>query len=284
MGMVRFLWVAAFLVSCSSTPEGSRDDSVRGLSKPPLQQSDVGSSQANEGTAMGGTPSRAPRADSAILVELFTSQGCSSCPPADALLGSLDDKLQANVIPLSFHVDYWNYIGWQDPYSSKRWSARQKKYAKRISNGRGYTPQLVVNGAGHAVGSRLGAIKEVVRQSKNTSLVGIEGAFTTDGDAGLEVFVQTTLSSSVSVNLMVALYESGLQTSVPRGENRGRTLQNDFVVRELRDLGALAQGVQSHSVAIAVDHDWQRENLGVVVFAQDTKSLRVVGVQRLQSQ
>jgi hypothetical protein len=93
----------------------------------------------------------APEA-SPIIIELFTSQGCSSCPPADRLLKRLAGD--PRVIPLSFHVDYWNYIGWTDPFSSKRWSERQQGYARAFRSNRIYTPQLVVSGRTGASGSR----------------------------------------------------------------------------------------------------------------------------------
>jgi hypothetical protein len=220
---------------------------------------------------------------SAILVELFTSQGCSSCPPADELLGELDAKLDAKIIPLSFHVDYWNYIGWRDPFSSERWSSRQKAYARKLSNGRGYTPQLVVNGSGHVVGSRFAAIRgQVLGQSKNSSAVALEGDFEVAERNELKVSIDSSLGSVVSAQLIVALYENGLETTVIRGENRGRSLQNNFVVRDLQELGTLRQGQNHHEAVFAIDSDWQAANLGVVVFAQDPQSLAVVGVQRLE--
>ena len=91
-----------------------------------------------------------------VLLELFTSQGCSSCPPADRLLTRLagDRKLAGQVIPLSFHVDYWDYIGWQDPFASPRWSERQRQYGRAFHSNRVYTPQLVINGRTECVGSQ----------------------------------------------------------------------------------------------------------------------------------
>jgi len=108
----------------------------------------------------GGAAARAlPGATSAsgpVVVELFTSQGCSSCPPADRLLSKLsrDPRLAGRVIPLAFHVDYWDYIGWRDPFASPRWSQRQKDYARVFRSNRIYTPQLVVSGSTEGVGSQ----------------------------------------------------------------------------------------------------------------------------------
>lgn len=287
---MRVLWIAAFLASCSSTPEGSREDSALAISQPEKSEGVEGGSAESRANAPRPTASRpdtplpnASKREPAILVELFTSQGCSSCPPADELLGELDAKLDAKIIPLSFHVDYWNYIGWRDPFSSKRWSSRQKKYAKRISNGRGYTPQLVVNGAGHAVGSQFAAIRgEVLRQSNNSSVITFSGGFELAGRNKVKVSIDSSLESVVSAQLIVALYENGLETTVARGENRGRSLQNNYVVRDLQELGTLRQGLRHQEAVFAVDSEWQEANLGVVVFAQNPQSLEVVGVRRLE--
>src|SRR3954451_12913119 len=103
-----------------------------------------------------GEPGPSIPGDRVAVVELFTSQGCSSCPPADRLLSQLsrDPRYQGKVIPLSFHVDYWNSLGWQDPYSSSRWSQRQQQYAARVFHtNRIYTPQAVVNGRSECVGN-----------------------------------------------------------------------------------------------------------------------------------
>ena len=102
-----------------------------------------------------------------IVIELFTSQGCSSCPPADRLLSRLasDPKLAGRVIPLAFHVDYWNYIGWQDPFSSPRWSERQRSYGRTFRSNRIYTPQLVVGGRTDCVGSQEGEVMKKIGEA-----------------------------------------------------------------------------------------------------------------------
>src|SRR5690606_23106952 len=102
-----------------------------------------------------GEPAASPSTAPPAVVEPFTSQGCSSCPPADALLPRLDDAAgPLEVVALAYHVDYWNDLGWRDPLSSPRWSERQRRYARRLPSGRVYTPQLVVAGREHVVGSR----------------------------------------------------------------------------------------------------------------------------------
>src|SRR6266545_881299 len=117
------------------------------------------------GDAAAATPAPAG-ARAAVVVELFTSQGCSSCPPADRLLtrlpGSIDGVL---VLPLAFHVDYWDDLGWRDPFSSADWTARQKRYAAAIAGGHVYTPQLVVQGREDMVGSDRGAVEDAIRRA-----------------------------------------------------------------------------------------------------------------------
>ena len=105
-------------------------------------------------------------ADDAVLVELFTSQGCSSCPPADQMISNLGrERGDVEIIPLSFHVDYWNYIGWQDVFSSNKWSERQRQYTAALPGNRTYTPQLVVQGQVDCLGSNERCIRNAVART-----------------------------------------------------------------------------------------------------------------------
>src|SRR6185295_6297026 len=122
---------------------------------------------ASASSASGDKSAPAPAAGSSsapIVVELFTSQGCSSCPPADRLLSTL--RSDPRVVPLAFHVDYWNYIGWTDPFSSARWSQRQQAYARAFASNRIYTPQLVVNGTSECVGSNEGEGRQRIAKAE----------------------------------------------------------------------------------------------------------------------
>lgn len=234
-----------------------------------------------------------------LLVELFTSQGCSSCPPADELLSRIgagtwpraSKQLGRPIIPLAFHVDYWNYLGWSDPFSSSRWSDRQRDYARQLSSGRVYTPQLVIHGRGDAVGSR---VKEVGRALERVSAsLAPAPAITVsarvdNGSIHVEAAVTRARGSTHGkgqLEVWLALFENGVETRVARGENAGRTLRNDYVVRALTRgfrLGA-AEDRAAREVRIALARAWRIRQLGVVVFVQDPETLQIHGAVSLSS-
>lgn len=216
-----------------------------------------------------------------ILVELFTSQGCSSCPPADRLLSRLADEAADEVIALSFHVDYWNYIGWQDPFSSKQWSERQEGYARALRTGRLYTPMLVVDGRDDVVGSQAAQVKRLLDKARARDphgAVSLGGSL--DGGKVLgEVYASLDPARAIAAAVLyVAVVETGLETSVTRGENDGRTLSNDYVVRRLDRVGTLtADAAAQESVEIPLMPEWTRENLGLVAFLQDPETFAIHG-------
>lgn len=213
-----------------------------------------------------------------VVLELFTSQGCSSCPPADRLLTRLaqDPKLAGQVIPLSFHVDYWDYIGWQDPFASPRWTERQNQYARAFRANRIYTPQLVVNGRTDCVGSH----EKVVRQQIAAALaaapagrVSLEtGPAAQDGRLRVRVGAEMKTAAAGNLDLWVAVWETGLETKVGAGENASRSLHNDYVVRRLEKaltLPGKAGARDSAEIVLGLDKRWKRANLGVAAFLQD---------------
>jgi hypothetical protein len=237
--------------------------------------------------APGSAPRSAPRSDGPVVVELFTSQGCSSCPPADRLLSRLseDPALAGRVVPLSFHVDYWNYIGWQDPFSSERWSDRQKRYARAFGSSRIYTPQLVVNGASECVGSDEQEVRRRISQALAVSSAGPAGrialALAPAADA-VKVKVDARLDGARAprdLEVWVALWETGLTTPVGSGENARHTLRNDYVVRRFERAFILpAAGTpRSGELTLKLDPAWKRANLGVAAFLQDPSSLQIAG-------
>lgn len=235
----------------------------------------------------GQAPSPSQDGHTAV-VELFTSQGCSSCPPADRLLSKLaqDPRYQGKVIPLSFHVDYWNYIGWTDPYSSARWSERQKLYAARaFHSNRIYTPQVVVNGRAECVGSQEGAVLDRIATALAAEPAGrVSLALdppTPDGH--LRVKVDAKLAKAAApgdLDLWVAIYESGLSTSVKAGENASRVLRNDRVVRRFEKaftIPGTAGAEKSGEVVLGLDKRWKTDGLGVAAFLQDPATLAIHG-------
>lgn len=210
-----------------------------------------------------------------VLVELFTSQGCSSCPPADAFLQQLTDQPVdgVEIIPVSWHVDYWNRLGWTDPYSSEAATARQQKYARGL-NARGlYTPQMVVDGREEFVGSDqrrgIAAIKSAAKRRK----VALE--LTVEKKDGSVRVVATTAQPSAGDDwrVILALTEDGVRTAVERGENRGRTLQHTGVVRGSTSMEPSGSGTWTQSIPAPKDAG----QLTVVVIVQDGSG-RVVAV------
>jgi hypothetical protein len=227
-----------------------------------------------------------------VVMELFTSQGCSSCPPADALLTRLGSEQfpGARVIPLAFHVDYWNSLGWTDPFSSALWSARQNDYARSLHNDQVYTPQLVLNGTAQMVGSDEGRVRKQLESDLSHGDLGtvrfdrvaIDG---TTIRADLHGRLEHSLDGH-GTNVMVALYENNTATAVQRGENSGRRLPNDYIVRSLVTAFPLTStGADfSGSVTIPMRPDWKRNNLGLAAFIQDSRSLAIYAAssQRLE--
>lgn len=163
------------------------------------------------------------------LVELFTSQSCSSCPPADALLGELARR--PSVIPLSFHVDYWDRLGWKDPFSSPAWTARQRDYGRQFNLRAIYTPQIVVDGVLEMVGSDRRAVDRALASARPA---GVAVAVTRDAE-GLLLRIG---AGEGAARVMLAAYVPGATTRVLGGENSGRTLSDTNIVRRLDTVGS----------------------------------------------
>ena len=211
----------------------------------------------------------------AVLVELFTSEGCSSCPPADVLLAKLVREQPiagAQVIALGEHVDYWDHQGWRDQFSSGEFTQRQQRYARSLLDNGPYTPQMVVDGVTGFVGNddrrALSEIAKAARQQKVA--VGI-----TTGDGQVSVKVEGVRHAA---EVLLAITEDNLLSNVSKGENAGRKLRHVAVVRVLRGLGKAKPGVIfAGETKVAVEKNWKIEDLCVVAFVQESSSRRVVG-------
>lgn len=212
------------------------------------------------------------------VLELFTSQGCSSCPPADNLLRELNERSQAgeNIIALSYHVDYWNYLGWKDPYSSAYYSARQKDYTERIG-ARTYTPQLVINGTQELVGSRRGGVQTAVAQALKTARQSLAPTLTTSWHKG-EIRADFTLDGDDFKDHRVTalLAQNFAQSAVNRGENRGKELQHHNVVRVMKHSAAATAG----SFKLSLPDGLAPEDVTVVLLVQNTRTHAIVGADR----
>ena len=169
-----------------------------------------------------------------VVVELFTSQGCSSCPPADALLGDLAKR--SDVLALGFHVDYWDYIGWKDPYASKLATKRQKQYAESFKLSFIYTPQMVIGGLVESVGSDRSAVEAAVEKAKARVSAHPTLALERRPDGGLQVHVGAA-EVKRPATVWLACFDRERSTPVLRGENAGSTLTNYHIVRHFESLG-----------------------------------------------
>ncbi|MFP6759834.1 MAG: DUF1223 domain-containing protein [Alphaproteobacteria bacterium] len=168
-----------------------------------------------------------------VLVELFTSQGCSSCPPADALAGRLSE--QDDVIVLSFHVNYWDYIGWEDPFATEQTTERQYHYAEALGQRNVYTPQMVIGGATHVVGSDEREVRQAIADLARSAGQGPAIAISRSGER-FRISLGAAAYDGVA-EVWLAQFDSRHDTEVARGENSGRTMTNFNVVRQLHRVG-----------------------------------------------
>ncbi len=212
--------------------------------------------------------SQTPRVgDGPVVVELFTSQGCSSCPSADALLRRIaaDPKLRGKVIPLAYHVDYWNHLGWRDPFSSREWSQRQGDYVRAMKLASAYTPQIVVNGAREMVGSNSIAVYRAIEEESRRKHEGRVNVHVDQGQA-----VVRAQARQAGVELVIVTFEDGARdTKVARGENSGRTLVNDAIVHSLTRAATQPGRPIEHRVALG-------KASGVAAFLQQQGTRRIV--------
>jgi hypothetical protein len=207
----------------------------------------------------GASASSAAGPSGPLVLELFTSQGCSSCPPADRLLAKLASSgtyADRQLAPLSFHVDYWNDLGWADPYSLPAWTARQNQYASALHDSRVYTPELVVGGASAMVGSDAGAVTHAIEAAARPALLTASGKWAADA-------VTVTASAPATADVWVAVWEDSTSTKVLRGENSGETLASTHVVRRLEHIAAAGQ---TATVTLKLDPSWH--GTGAIAFAQ----------------
>ena len=203
----------------------------------------------------GMVAGRARAASSPVLVELFTSQGCSSCPPADAYLTEL--AREPGVLAVAYHVDYWDDLGWRDPFSSVAATARQRAYARLMALASIYTPQMVVNGRFEAVGSDRDRVAAAIAKAAAiaaatvVALTSAKGALTAEIGAGTgqgEVWLVT--------------YDLRQETRVRAGENSGRTLTNVNIVRSIEALGTWS------GTALTISRGLPQQGSGAAVFVQ----------------
>ena len=210
------------------------------------------------------------------VLELFTSQGCSSCPPADKLIGTYTSK--TNVIPLSFHVDYWNRRGWNDPFSSHEYSQRQYMYASALKS-EVYTPQLIINGQTEMIGSDAGKISSILNKifsEQPEATLNIQNVEPVNGKINIKYIITGNAQNS---NLNIAVVEKKTVTSVKAGENDGVTLTDYNVVRNFKTIISIGSGENISSVDIPSSVDLK--NMAVVLFLQHKGNNKIIAASRV---
>jgi len=211
------------------------------------------------------------------LIELFTSQGCSSCPAADKLLAQTIKKAKqngSNIFALSFHVDYWNRLGWADPFSTSDFSQRQRDYAEQLNLSSVYTPQMIVNGNKEFVGSDESVLKEALKNSLANTPVVVFKSLTASLLNNAPPKINFSLDGNYpDCKINFALVSLSETTNIKRGENGGLTLTNENVVRQFISIPATATGQVyfKNSPMPAAD------NIAIVAYLQQNKDLKIIG-------
>lgn len=214
-------------------------------------------------------------AASKVLIELFTSQGCSSCPAADKLMGNIAAG-DTNIITLSFHVDYWDELGWKDVFSSHDYTLRQQDYVRALHAQSLYTPQAIVQGKYEMVGSNRTRVMDAVNKTRaEASIQTINAGAVVNGNS---INIHYHLTSLLPKQQMfIALVQNKATTSVGRGENAGAQLTDYNIVRNLQMLQAQADG----NLQINLPTDLKQDNASVILFAQDEATRHVITVTQL---
>jgi hypothetical protein len=215
----------------------------------------------------GLSPAASLAAERPVVVELFTSQGCNSCPPANAFLNEMS-KQRRDVLALAFHVTYWDRLGWKDPFSMEAATRRQDVYGRRFGDG-SYTPEMVVDGAASMVGSARGEVSSAIENAKRNSRTAASVSVTKNGE---QVSIEVGAGNG-SGNILLIGFDHEHTTAVGRGENSGRTLVEANVVRSIRSVG------QWSGTAMRISERFpEGQDVAVVLEAPDG---RIIGASRL---
>lgn len=207
------------------------------------------------------------------VIELFTSEGCSSCPPADEAVAKLLDEHNNNVFVLGFHVDYWDNLGWKDEFSSAAYTARQRQYGSKFGPNAIYTPQAVVNGAVQFVGSDNGKLQANVEDGLKQA-AGITIAISAKAADDKTVAVTYKLTSGVQGRLNIALVQLQAQHNVIKGENHGKVLHHVNVVRDFK---TITLNPAEGDVNLTLPAGLAVKDCMVIAYTQDDQSLKITG-------
>lgn len=212
-----------------------------------------------------------------ILVELFTSQGCSSCPKADEVLKDIKEKYNdKNVIPLSFHVDYWDRLGWKDTFSQAKFSDRQRDYAKKFKSNSIYTPQMIINGTDQFVGSYKSKAFELIKRRIGGDQLIVKG----------NIAVNTNINISYSLpkinykayDLNIVLVKNKESVAIKRGENWGRKIQYHNIVFDFKSLKHFEE---KGEVSFKKPKNFNDKDFSIVLFLQEKRNGKIVAVKKI---
>jgi hypothetical protein len=222
-------------------------------------------------------------AETPVVVELFTSEGCSTCPPADVLLVQLSQKTPPGVdlILLGEHVDYWNHDGWSDRFSSSQFSQRQSDYEEHLHVAGPFTPQMVIDGHLQFVGNDVAALQHNLELASTQSKI---AQVSLQWEAGDHLKIAVQAAEKTRAHIFLAVTEDGLTTAISGGENSGRTLQHAAVVRQLQELGSVKNGSFDKTVEVSRHSGWNVANLKVAVLVQDGDGGPIIGAASLHYQ
>lgn len=227
-------------------------------------------------------PALAGNAKAPVVVELFTSQGCNSCPPADVVLADLTGR--HDVITLSYHVNYWDYLGWKDTFATPQTTQRQRDYAKFLNERTIYTPQIVIDGKTHTIGSRKDEVMAGVATAAQAHaakagkmplpLVVMEKR--PDG----RLMLRVAAAKAQDVAVILVRYDTRREVAIERGENRGKTFTYHNVVRDIRTLASW--NGQALEMELDPQDLWRDGRDGCAVLLQDTRSGQIIAANRLE--
>jgi hypothetical protein len=235
------------------------------------------------GKTVATPPSKTVPAAVPVLVELFTSEGCSSCPPADAVLAALERSQSvagARIVPLALHVDYWDGIGWPDPFSSAQATQRQRSYTSLGSGP--YTPQAVIDGRAEANGSRQAMVERAIGEAAKRAHAPIAIDVRAPKAAGAPAEVTLRVGAlpagaAADAEVLFALTQNAVRVDVPRGENAGKTLEHTAVLRQLVVVGPAPAAGADLGTRLTLPDGTPAKELRIVAFVLERGSRRVLG-------
>ena len=218
-----------------------------------------------------------------VLLELYTSEGCPTCPPADANLARLEREqpiADTEIITLALHVDYWNSVTWKDVYSSPLFSRRQQIYSRALKVNQNYTPQMIVDGRHEFAGNNLAKAHKAIDEAAKISKAAIE---ITSNGAGYKIEI-TDITAHENATVFLAITEDNLASNRKSELQPSKKVQLVSVVRELKSLGMLAAPQTNLEIEtiLQIQSNWKKENLKLVVFVQENASRRILGASRIK--